>query len=102
MAVQNSWRLHKHNGGKLDQLEFRRSVATEILKTYKRNSKRGPSKPPKNLHEFSRYDRIDHLVLYHENQRRCAVCHKKANFICQKCDIALHPKDCFVNYHSNQ
>lgn len=99
MAIQNSWRLHKANNGKLDQLEFRRSVCIEILKTYKRTGKRGPSKLPSSI-EFSRYDKIDHMVLYQEKQRRCALCHKKANFICRKCNVGLHPKDCFVAYHT--
>jgi hypothetical protein len=100
MAMQNAWRLHKSNRGKLDLLEFRRSVATELLESHKRTTKRGPSKSSKNLHEFSRYDRLDHLVTYQQNQRRCAVCHKKANFVCHKCDVGLHPKDCFVNYQT--
>ncbi|CAH1381940.1 unnamed protein product [Tenebrio molitor] len=100
MAMQNAWRLLKSNRGKLDLLEFRRSVATELLESHKRTTKRGPSKSSKNLHEFSRYDRLDHLVTYQQNQRRCAVCHKKANFVCHKCDVRLHPKDCFVNYHT--
>lgn len=101
MAMQNAWRLHRHNGGKLDQLEFRRSVATQLLTTYKKLTNRGPSKPPKNLNEFSRFDRLDHLVQYNQNQRRCAICHKKAQFICRKCDVGLHPKDCFLEYHTN-
>lgn len=99
MAAQNAWRLHKNVSGKLDQLEFRRSMATELLQTYKKTTKRGPSKPPRNLNEFSRFDRLDHLVQYNQNQRRCAICHKKANFICPKCDVGLHPKDCFMEYH---
>lgn len=100
MAMQNAWRIHKHNNGKLDQLEFRRLVATELLETHTRTTKRGPSKPSRNLHEFSRFDRLDHLVSYNESQRRCFVCHKKANFICGKCNVALHPKECFLNFHT--
>nr|CAI5860738.1 unnamed protein product [Callosobruchus analis] len=53
-----------------------------------------------NLHEASRYDRLDHLVVYQEKQTRCNVCHKNCNFFCQKCSVTLHPKNCFVNYHS--
>lgn len=100
MSEQNAWRLHKLDGGKLDHLEFRRTVATELLETYRKISKRGPSKPPTNLHEFSRHDRLDHLIKHSPKQRRCAICHKKANFICSKCDVGLHPKECFINYHT--
>nr|CAH7751978.1 unnamed protein product [Callosobruchus chinensis] len=49
----------------------------------------------------SRYDGMDHImVVYQDKQTRCASCHKKCNFLCQKCDIALHPKQCFLLYHT--
>lgn len=102
MSMQNAWQLHKANNGSLDFLKFRQSVTTELLKTYRRTEKRGPSKHSMNIYEFSRFDRMDHLVLYIENQRRCVVCHKKANFICRKCNVGLHPKHCFINYHTNE
>ncbi|XP_030759385.1 piggyBac transposable element-derived protein 3-like [Sitophilus oryzae] len=100
MAVQNAWHLQKLDGGTLDQLSFRRSIAMELLETHKRTTKRGPSKTPKNQHEHSRYDGRGHLVVYSENQRRCALCHKRAKFLCDKCQVALHPKECFFNYHT--
>lgn len=99
MCVQNSWHIHKANSGRLDQLSFRRTIAVEMLKTYKRTTKVGPSKPPKYLHEHSRFNGVDHLIEYQESQRRCAVCHKKSNFMCFRCTVALHPKECFFNYH---
>lgn len=99
MAEQNAWRLHKANGGKLDHLSFRRSVAVGILESFKKRSSVGGSKLPSNAHSFSRYDGIDHIVSYQEKQTRCAKCHKKCNFVCQKCTVALHPKECFLMYH---
>nr|CAH7716837.1 unnamed protein product [Callosobruchus chinensis] len=53
---------------------------------------------PKDAHEYLCYDKLDHLVVYLEQQRRCAVCHKKASYICHKCSVSLHAKDCFYNY----
>lgn len=100
MAVQNSWHLHRLDGGTFDQLSFRRNIANELLETYKRTTTRGPSKLPRNHREHSRFDGLDHLVIYREQQRRCALCHKKANFMCNKCNVTLHPKDCFFNYHT--
>lgn len=100
MCTQNAWHLQKLNGGIQDQLSFRKSIAMELLETYKRTTKRGPSKASKTQHEYSRYDGRNHLVLYRENQRRCAHCHKRANFICDKCQVTLHPKNCFFNYHT--
>ena len=46
-----------------------------------------------------RFDGRDHLIVYIDKQRVCQVCRKKANFVCLKCDVALHPKDCFINFH---
>nr|CAH7730399.1 unnamed protein product [Callosobruchus chinensis] len=100
MAIQNAWQLHRLNDGKLDQLSFRRSLATNLLETFKKTTRRGPSKPSSNEHQFSRYDRLDHLVEYQNKQTRCRVCHKNAFFRCKKCEVALHPKDCFVSYHT--
>nr|CAH7748603.1 unnamed protein product [Callosobruchus chinensis] len=71
MAIQNAWQLHRLNDGKLDQLSFRRSLATNLLETFKKTTRRGPSKPSSNEHQFSRYDRLDHLVEYQNKQTRC-------------------------------
>ncbi|XP_030754181.1 piggyBac transposable element-derived protein 3-like isoform X2 [Sitophilus oryzae] len=102
MAEQNAWQLHKRNGGNMDHLTFRRCIAAALLETFKKTTKRGPSKKSKNNHLESRYDRLDHLVIYQEKQTRCAVCHKQAAFRCEKCDVALHPKICFLSYHTKE
>lgn len=101
MSIQNAWYLHRFEGGKLDQLAFRRAVAVELLETHKVLTRKGTSRRSGNYREHSRYDRIDHVVIYQNNQTKCAVCHKKANFRCEKCDIGLHPKDCFRHFHTN-
>lgn len=48
-----------------------------------------------------RHDGLDHLIAYADKQRVCPVCRKKANFVCMKCDIGLHPKECFVAFHQH-
>lgn len=100
MANQNAWYLHRFDGGRLDQLAFRRAVAVELLETHKVLNRRGASRRSGSYKEHSRYDRIDHMVIYQNNQTKCAVCHKKTNFRCEKCDIGLHPKDCFRQFHT--
>ena len=55
--------------------------------------------PCKRVRDEITYDGKDHLVEY--NQRRCGVCDKKVNFVCQKCDIGLHPKYCFTYFHQH-
>jgi len=101
MSKHNAWLLHKHNGGKVDHLGFRRSIVLGLLESCKANVKRGPSRSSLTLHDHSRYDRMDHLIIYQEKQTRCKLCHKKCNFSCKKCTVSLHPKECFINYHSN-
>ncbi|RZC43266.1 hypothetical protein BDFB_010538 [Asbolus verrucosus] len=102
MAEQNTWELHRCNGGKLNHLLFRRAVAVSILEFFKKTTKRGPSRSSANLHDYSRFDGTGHLIIYQDKQTRCGLCHKKCNFICKKCCIALHPKDCFATYHIRQ
>lgn len=100
MAAQNAWQIHRLQGGRMDQLAFRRAVATNILETHRRAPKRGRPRMSSNAHAYSRYDRVDHLIKYQEKQTKCGYCHKKVQFRCRKCDIGLHPKDCFVAYHT--
>lgn len=76
MAEQNAWQLHKSYGGQLDHLAFRRAMAIgNIQKDYKK----GASRKSANFHEHSKYDRLDHLGVFQENQTRCGLCHKKCN-----------------------
>lgn len=100
MAINNSWNLHRLNGGKSDQYTFRRALAMGILETHKKTTKRGPVRASAHDKELSRFDGKDHLVVYHENQIRCRKCHKKVQFSCSRCEVGLHPKYCFVEYHT--
>lgn len=102
MAIQNAWQLCRNNGGKMDQYTFRRSLATGILETYKKKTKPGPVRPNAHDRESSRFDGRDHLIVYQENQIRCRKCHKKVQFRCSKCDVGLHPKQCFFEFHTQQ
>lgn len=101
MATQNAWQLHRSAGGKMDNLTFRRSIAQNLLETFKKTTKRGPSKTSTMTRAFSKFDRLDHIIIYQENQTRCGCCHKKVNFKCEKCNVALHPKMCFKSYHTS-
>ena len=49
-----------------------------------------------------RFDRIDHLIGHNGKQNRCFLCKKNANFMCKKCKVFLHPKDCFIKYHTKK
>lgn len=100
MATQNAWQVYRYNGGDQDHLNFRRAVVRSLLETYKRTETRGPCPTPRTHRETSRFDRVDHIVAYKDAQLICKVCKKKTNFICQKCELHLHPKFCFVAFHT--
>lgn len=100
MALHNAWQLYKRDGGEYDHLAFRRSLAKGLLESYKRSDKRGPCPTGRSHRESSRYDGVDHLVQYSAPQLRCKVCKVKSFFICQKCKVHLHPKNCFIEFHT--
>lgn len=99
MAVHNAWQIHKHNGGTMDQLSFRRSIASTLLVQNKKVPVHQRGHPSLSLNNELRYDRLDHWVISQEKQTRCGACHQKTLTRCQKCDIGLHVK-CFVSYHT--
>ena len=46
-----------------------------------------------------------HLVIWHKDDRNCAFCsvpgqRKRTAFKCNTCDVYLHPKNCFEQFHS--
>ncbi|CAG4962968.1 unnamed protein product [Parnassius apollo] len=100
IAVHNAWQLYKRDGGEHDHLTFRRLLAKGLLESYKKSDNRGPCPTGRSHLESSRYDGVDHLVQYSAPQLRCKVCKVKSFFICQKCKIHLHPKNCFLEYHT--
>lgn len=102
MSVQNAWHIYRNSGGKLDGLAFRRHIATGLLETFKKPSSTAALRHGTTFHSHSRLDGRDHLIIYKERQTRCIECHKKANFSCSKCNVTLHPKDCFMLYHTKK
>nr|CAI5821287.1 unnamed protein product [Callosobruchus analis] len=97
-ALQNAWQLHRARGGNLDQLGFRRRIATTLLlQNKKQSTSRGHMSKDEGID--IRFDHIDHLVIPQDKQTRCAQCHDKTTTRCIKCDRGLHVK-CFVVYHT--
>ena len=50
-------------------------------------------------------NRPAHLVKWVKDDRNCKVCsgpgaRKRTNFICDTCNVYLHPKNCFVAFHT--
>jgi len=49
----------------------------------------------------------EHLVIWHKNVCNCVMCsapgqRKRTSYKCKTCDVYLHPKNCFEQYHMPQ
>lgn len=98
LAVQNSWHLHRLQGGSMDQLTFRRQIAMTLLETNRVSRKRG--RPSQLENAESRFmNTNEHYLVRQDKPTRCRVCHKPVQKRCYKCDVALH-MDCFLPYHT--
>lgn len=99
LAIQNAWQLYRNDGGKMDQLSFRRRIATAMLSQNKKPFSYQRGRPSRHENVDIRYDQIDHYVIRQPKQTRCGQCHERATTRCQKCDIAVHVQ-CFLDYHT--
>lgn len=101
VSVVNGWILMKKvkpsAPGAESLLQFRRYISLNFLKTFGVKPQQGRVTRPI---EDVKYDNLGHLIVYNETDRRCGLCGKKSQFICEKCKIGLHPKICFKLYHS--
>lgn len=102
VSVVNAWLLfrkvhpsHEMSGA---LLKFRRYLALSLLKSNGQKSCKGKVVPSP-IYDV-RFDKINHLPEYSDNEKRCAVCRKNAKFICIKCQKGLHPKKCFLQFHT--
>lgn len=102
VSVVNGWLLMKKlkptNPNCASLLIFRRYIAKSYLDSYgvKPLRYKQINLTTKNV----RFDNIGHLVDYSETDRKCKVCNKNSKFVCIKCKIGLHPKICFLKYHT--
>lgn len=101
MAIQNSWQLYRADGGDMDQLAFRRRIATAILSENKKPFTYQTGRPSRDENIDVRYDRLEHYVIKQDKQTRCGLCHNRATTRCVKCNIALHIQ-CFIDYHTKK
>lgn len=99
MAVHNAWQIHKHFGGAMDHLSFRRSIANTLLTQNKKDSAIYQKGRPSQKHDELRFDGLEHYIIPQEKQTRCGECHQKTTTRCRKCDLGVHVK-CFLAYHT--
>ena len=100
LIKHNAWQLYRFHGGKLDFLNFVRSVVNSILATHGTKPAQGHRRQGRpNLSNVGiRYDNMAHWPVQQCKQTRCAACHSKATTRCDKCDVGLHIK-CYKDYH---
>lgn len=104
-AVTNAWFLYREAHPNVPLLQFTRELVRSLLaenlqqKFHSISSKRPGPRPSNSSIQF---DGMGHLIIYNPTQRKCALCKKCTKYICEKCNIGLHPKDCFKNYHIKQ
>nr|CAI5862418.1 unnamed protein product [Callosobruchus analis] len=85
-------RMYRHNSDDTNKMVCDAISRDRFQYCNDNNNLDKDDRPPKNAQEYSRYDRLDHLVVYQEQQRR---------FICHICTVSLNPKGCFHNYHTH-
>lgn len=98
MAVVAAWRLHVHLDGKMDHLQFRRSIVRCLLsriptKPYISGPSRSPVAATRLSSPHQHYPQPAH------RQGRCKVCLKNTTYFCTQCNVLLHSR-CFPTYHS--
>ncbi|XP_060801114.1 piggyBac transposable element-derived protein 3-like [Amyelois transitella] len=98
LTVSNCWRLHTLcNDVKMDQLQFRRSIARHYL----RQETDRRSRPTASIVPSLQFDGIGHFPQKLNKQLRCTVCHNKARWQCKKCIKTLCiEKLCFETFHT--
>ncbi|XP_055712575.1 piggyBac transposable element-derived protein 3-like isoform X2 [Phlebotomus papatasi] len=98
-AVVNAWQIYRFKDSKVTLLQFIRSITSGILITG--NPIKHSLYIPKTMTSKEiRHDGAGHIVKFIDKPRRCKLCGKCAKFVCIKCNVGLHPKDCFLNYHT--
>lgn len=102
MATHDAWQLYKINGGQLDHLKFWRNVAISLLEINKKADSHRGGEPSQNRATALQYTHNGHLIKYREARLCCGVCHISANVYCMKCNVTLHPKTCFEEYHTQK
>ena len=89
LSCANARHLFKQRNRSTPYLAFRRSVVPSCLSENV------------HLHKRPRLQKSDHVVIHLESGKRmrCKVCGSQTVFLCNSCEVAIHPK-CFAQYHS--
>ena len=101
-SIVNLWLLYRFVHKKVSLLDFTRQIVLALLASADMPSRNSVCpKTKKQVLDATRRDGKDHLVNKNatDTPRRCAACGKCTKFVSIKCNVRLHPDNCFVAYH---
>ena len=100
-SMANTWNLfHTVQKQKIGMLEFQREVGMTILTSFGRYEPAKSLAFPRNVASNVKLDTKNHILVKGTSKYcRCKHCGGRLIYLCQKCNVALHP-DCFKDYHS--
>ena len=97
-SMENAWNLFRTvRKQKIGMLEFQKKVVIIILASFGRNKPAKSLAFPRNVANNVKLDIENHLFVKGTSK----YCHRKycrSIYLCQKCNVALHP-DRFKDYH---
>ena len=86
-------------------LGFIRQVVEHIFKKHsdqtRRRSQSRQSRTSEAVLSDIRFDSGSHLVRFTDRRGVCRFCKNRTQFRCARCDVALHPENCFESFHTN-
>ena len=108
VAICNAWQLLRQSGSDMSQLEFRRSVAVQLLKTHGKpphqGRQMGAVASDKRVSNAVRFDQMGYFLAKTPGgkQWRCAsqFCIGRPTTMCTKCRVRLCLK-CFQPWHDS-
>jgi Transposase IS4 len=96
-------RIAERNLEQMPLLEFIRQVVELTIKRHSQSDAPPQQSVPPSLSssglEAIRYDNGKHLVRLTKLRGVCKLCHKRTQYRCERCAVALHPEQCFYKFH---
>lgn len=103
-AEKRKRRVEEKKTEEVPLLDFTRLVVEMLFKTFTDPSRAEPQRTSM-LRVATlaavRHDNGRHLVRLTEARGVCKQCHNRTRFRCTRCDVALHPEECFYLFHTS-
>lgn len=103
VVVNNAYLLSRSHGYSGDRLQFRRELASSLIKENETGKKKtGPARSylTTTARAAAKRTAMGHFITNDGTRKRCVQCQNKTVKSCVKCKVHLHDK-CFAQYHDN-